>query len=122
PLFRDIFAHSSPPRKSVTIAELIRRHRQTLANANNVAGTLKTYELPARLLSEVLGGNTRLDDITKDDAEKLLNLLRRVPPNAAKKYRGLTLEQAIKVAERKGDSARLANKTRKNYFNNLSAL
>jgi integrase len=124
PLFRDAFSHTSTPplRQRTTIGQMLSRYREWLSQSGKTSGTHRTYDLPARLLCEAFGKNKALDSITKDDVERLFTLLRRVPTNATKRYRGMGLAQAIEAADRVGDSQRLGAKTLKNYFNNISAI
>jgi len=122
PIFQNVFAHTSLAKKKITLAELVESHQQALREAKNTEGTLKTYLVPARLLCEVLGENTVLDEISTEDADRLLKLLRRAPANATKIYRGMTLEQAIAAADRKNKQGRLSPKTLENYFNNISSI
>ena len=121
PIFRDVFAHRHIA-SSISVGEIVARRRQAILDAKHTPGTLKTYDVPARLLCEVLGKNTRLDEISKDDAEKLLKLLRRTPSNATKIYRGKTLVEAIEAADREGNQHRLSPKTLENYYNNISSI
>ena len=48
-----------------------------------------------------------------------LELLRQFPKNAAQRYSGLTLQQAIVEAKDEATLKRLSGKTLENYFNNI---
>lgn len=124
PLFRDTFAFTptQPSRPRVTLGEMLTRFLKWLTEADRKRVTQRTYELPARLLREVLGERTALDSITKDDVEKLFGLLRRAPSNATKRYPGMSLEDAITAADKRGDDHRLSAKTLENYYNNIVAI
>lgn len=123
PLFRDVFAHTelttNGRAKSATVGDLLRRFAKVQRDANRSAGTQMTYEIPARIMREVFGEQTPIQEITTEDIEKLCELLRQFPKNAMQRYRGLTLQQAITEAKKRGDSERLAPKTLENYFNNI---
>jgi hypothetical protein len=123
-LFRDVFAHT--PLKSAaesgTIGKLLDSFKQHQIRARRTGGTLRTYQVPARLLREFFGETRPVDSINRNDIEQLFGLLRRAPSNAAKRYAGLSLEQAIAVADKNGDPSRLAVKTLQNYFNNVRAI
>ena len=122
-VFRELFAHTPVSRiQRVTLSELTERYLKALTGAKRAGSTLTTYRLPCRILCEFLGGDTLLEDIKKDDVERLLGLLQRIPSNATKRYRGLTLEQAVAAADKDEDSDRLEPKTLSNYFNNISAI
>jgi len=125
-LFRDVFAHTELTRNgagtSATVGDLLRRFAQAQRNANLSAGTQTTYKIPARIMREILGEQTPVADITTEDIERLCELLRQFPKNAAQRYRGLTLQQAISEAKKHGDIEHLAAKTLANYFNNIVAI
>ena len=75
PLFRDVFAHTELTRNgagtSATIGDLLRRFARAQRSANRSAGTQMTYEIPARIMREVLGERTPVAEITTEDIEKL---------------------------------------------------
>lgn len=123
-LFADVSAYTAPATadKSITLGELLDRFKKTLTASGRAEGTLRTYQVPIRLLRESLGGDTPIRDIKPDDIEKMFKTLRAAPTNATKRYRGLTLAQAIREADRIGDSDRLGSKTLANYFNNVVAI
>ena len=119
PLFREIFAHTEPPagRKPVTVGEMVTRFLKALTDAKRSGGTLRTYEVPCRLLKEVLGEKTPVVSVTKEQVGHLFDLLRKAPSNATKRYRGLSLERAVAMADKNGDPLRLGAKTLENYYN-----
>jgi hypothetical protein len=123
PLFRNVFAHTglskSGDAKSATVGDLLRRFAKAQRDANRSEGTQTTYKIPARIMREVLGEQTELAKITTEDIEKLCDLLRQFPKNAAQRYPGLSLRDAIAEANRPGDIERLNPKTLENYFNNI---
>lgn len=126
PLFREVFAHtelrSNGALHSATIGDLLRRFAKAQRDANRSAGTQMTYKIPARIVREVLGEQTPLVKITSEDIERLCELLRQFPKNAAQRYRGLSFRQAIAEAKRRGDLDRLGPKTLANYFNNVATI
>ncbi len=124
PIFRETFAHTPARvgREIVTLGEMLERFIAALQAAKRSAGTLRTYEIPARILRENIGANASLDSITREQISHLFKLLRQAPSNATKRYPGLTLEQAIVKAEKRGDEQRLGPKTLENYFNNIGAI
>jgi hypothetical protein len=123
-LFRDVFAHTPPPavRRSVTLGELIKRHAQQLSDSERSKGTHQTYAVPYRVLRETFGEQRPLEKISKDDVEQLFRLLRGAPVNAAKRYPGMMLKQAVAAADRRKDPRRLGANTLDNYFTNISAI
>jgi hypothetical protein len=123
PLFRDVFANTELRRDgapgAITVGELLRRFAKAQKSAKRSAGTQMTYEIPARILRDVLGAQKPIQEITTEDIERLCELLRQFPKNATQRYRGLTLQRAVTEARKRGDSERLAPKTLENYFNNI---
>jgi hypothetical protein len=77
-----------------------------------------------RSLRISLGGRavTFLGTGTKERMEQLYGLLRQAPSNATKRYRGLSLKQAVEVADKKGDKKRLSGKSLDNYRVNIEAI
>ena len=124
PIFREVFAHTPAPpaRQTVTLGDMLSRYSKWLTDAGRTEGTHRTYEIPARLLREVLGEKTALESITKEKIEGLFDLLRRAPANATKRYPRMTLTEAIAAADKRGDAHRLGGKTLANYYNNISAI
>lgn len=123
-LFNDVFAHTaeSPARAVTTLGEMLDRFAKTIVDLNRSESTRRTYEIPCRLLRENLGENTPLNEITRENIEALLDLLRRAPSNATKRYPGRTLKQAIAEADKREDSKRLSPKSQANYYNNIVAI
>ena len=126
PLFRDVFAHTeirlNGAPSSATVGDLLRRFAKAQRDAKRSVGTQMTYEIPARILREVLGEHTALGGITTDDIENLCDVMRQLPKNAAQRYPSLTLQQAISEAKKRGDMEGLGTKTLANYFNNIVAI
>lgn len=124
PFFREAFAHSliEPERIAITLGELLRRYDKMLVDTNRADVTRRTYKIPSRILREVFGERTPLCAITRDKISELFGLLRRAPTNATKRFRGLTLQEAIAAADKRGEENRLSQKTLENYFVNISAI
>jgi len=124
PLFREVFAHTGviSPTKPVSMGELVQRFLKALRDGKRSEGTLRTYEVPCRLLKEVFGERTPVSSLTKEQIARLFDLLRKAPSNATKRYRRLTLEQAVAMADKRGDPHRLGAKTLENYYNNIVAI
>jgi hypothetical protein len=97
PLFREVFAHSeiAAARKPVSVGELVQRFLKALRDGKRSEGTLRTYEVPCRLLKETFGERMPVASVTKEQITKLFDLLRKAPSNATKRYRRLSLERAI---------------------------
>lgn len=123
-LFRDVFANSplGDARPNATVGELLARFIKTLRDAERSEATLRTYEMPCRLLREGLGEDFPLSKINQEAVESLCDLLRRLPVNSAQRYPGLTLPQAVEAADKAQDVRRLNKRTQKNYFAVVSGI
>jgi len=127
PIKRDFEQYSAdtilppPPHQNITLGKLIVEFMkyQKSAHAQN---TPSSYKVPARLLSEVLGEDTLLSSITKQDIAKVCEVMKLVPVSMTQRYKGLSVEKTIQSAERLGDKRRLAPITQKNYYENISAI
>lgn len=123
PLFREVFAHSSPPvpaKPAATVADMIAAflafHRK-----ESRASTVEKFALPLRLLSENFGEATPLSSITPASMGEFFDLLQKLPPNAAKRYTGKTMREAITAAEASGDTSRISRQTMANHFHNIKS-
>jgi integrase len=113
---------TSPVQSSVTVGKMVERFLKYLIAAKRSDKTLRTYKIPCRLLCEELGEKTVVESITKEQMEELYGLLRHAPSNVVQRYRGLTLKQAVKVADKNGDTKRLSAKSLDNYRVNIEAI
>jgi hypothetical protein len=124
PLFRDVFAHSVLPTNgaavgAVTVGELLHRFEKAQKDVSRATVTQTTYKIPARIMREILGEETPLSDIGEAEIEKLCDVLTKLPKNAKQRYPGMTLQQAVAEADRRGDTQRLAPGALENYFSNI---
>ena len=122
-----VFAHTPIPEKedekeTMNLGVLLDCCKKLLASENTTAGTTKTYVVTERILSEIIGRDILFKSIQGEDIERILSILRRVPPNAVKKYPKMTLEQAIFAAEKMGNKNILERPTPENYLVNMSAI
>lgn len=124
PMFRNVSAFTPAPRTRpiVTLGEMLTRFEKWITDAGHAEGTHRTYKIRSRILREIFGEHTALDAISKEGIEGLFRLLHRAPANATKRYRGLTLANAVEAADKRGDNHRLGGKTLANYFNNIVAI
>ena len=124
PQFREIFAGATMPetKPSMSVAGLLERYSKHLEASDKSESTHRAYVLPFRLLRECLGENRELCQIDKDVMETVCDIIRNLPLNAAQRYPRLSLPDAVKEADAKGDKRRLKNKTQKGYFEALVAI
>lgn len=85
------------------------------------ASTRRNYTIVYRLLKELLGAETYVHDITREDVKNIRNILLKSPANAAKLAQGKTLEEASKLAAEKG-WALVSKSTVNSHLNKLNAL
>lgn len=121
PLFADTFAHSAiaPKAPKMTVRELGDKFIADQARAKKAPKTLFAYGIHVRLLSEILGEETHIDQVDRAQVEKVCDALDTMPSNATKRYPGMTVHEAIAAAAKKGDESRLAANSRRNYFFNM---
>ncbi len=121
PLFSETFGHSSvsPKPPGITIQELGEKFVEDQRKAKKAVKTLFAYGIHTRLMAEILGADTPINQVTRTDVERLCDLLETMPSNATKRYPGMSVQEAIKAASAKGDTSRLADNSRRNYFFNM---
>lgn len=118
PHFREIFASTAIPehKPSATVSDLLAKFIKSLKERDRSEATMRTYEMPFRVLREGLGKGFPLSSLDGDTFENLCDLLRQIPVNSAQRYPGLTLKQAVEAADKAGDKRRLGKRTARNYF------
>jgi len=124
PQWRDFFAHSTPPKpvqKSLKLGEFLAGFLKFIKE-NRSETTFTTYQTPVRIMADVLGNETQLAAITKNDIERLCEALKNRPKNAQQRYPGLTTQEAIVKAENMADTKKLGEKALENYFRNILAV
>lgn len=125
PRFKGVHSHSQAavePVKGPTVDDLLALKQKALRDLGRSAKSADAQLLISRLLREFFGGDKPLASITREDMGKLFDLLRRVPPNAQQRYKGLTLAQAVAAADEAGDERRLSPKTLENNYIQFRAL
>ncbi len=124
PQWRDFFAHSTPSKpvqKSLKLGEFLAGFLKFIKE-NRSETTFTTYQTPVRIMADVLGNETQLAAITKNDIERLCEALKNRPKNAQQRYPGLTTQETIVKAEKLGDTEKLGAKALENYFRNILAV
>jgi integrase len=124
-LFKGVHFHSPAmveEQKRATIDDLLALRQKTILAENLSQKTADASQLTARLLREFFGGARQLATIQLEDFHQLFDLLKRIPPNATKRYKGMTLAQAVAAADKAEDRRRLHPKTLRNNYIQISAL
>jgi len=123
--FKGVHFHSPAiveQKKGKTINDLLELRKQTIQEFNLSRKSADASQLTARLLREFFGGERQLSAIQPEDIRQLFDLLRRIPPNATKRYKGMTLAQAVAAADKAEDRRRLSPKTLRNNYIQITAL
>jgi integrase len=104
-----------------TLRELISEYRAEREAVRGKESTDRKYGLLFRVLEEVLGPDTTVPSIGRAQCVEVLNFLRRLPPNATKRFPRLSLTQAVAKAEAEGLKG-LSSNTVASYMQNLAAV
>ncbi|HBJ82299.1 MAG TPA: hypothetical protein DDZ88_00155 [Verrucomicrobiales bacterium] len=118
-LFKGVHSYSTATLKKAkgpTVDDILALRQRVIKKLKRSEKTVDASKLPARLLREYFGGGREVSSISREDMHQLFDLLERVPPNATKRYKGMTLAQAVAAADKAGDERRLSPKTLQNNF------
>lgn len=105
-----------------TINDLLALRERAVREMKLCEKTADASQTLASLLRDYFGGDRKLSSIKSEDIHQLFDLLRRIPPNATKRYKGMTLAQAVEAADKAEDRQRLRPKTLKNHYTQITAL
>jgi integrase len=109
------------PETGTSVAELIAAYRADREAQFGKESTARKYGHIFKALEESIGGEKVVSAVTRADCRGVRDLLQKLPASAGKKYRGLSLTQAVEAGARDG-AAPLAPNTVKSYLQNLSAV
>lgn len=112
----------APKTTAITLGEMLERHRNELIKGKRSEATIRAYQMPVRILEEIIGKDTSLDSITRDHMEKIRDVLKEIPVNSKQRYSGKTLLEAIGEANTLQNVRRLDDRTAMNYFNSIVAI
>lgn len=110
----------SPVKTGPTLRELIDAYLNDPAASRN-SKTLMSYRIVFDALAEIVGETKPARDITREDCERVRDVLLRLPSNARKKYPDVPLLTAVELGAKDGAPV-LGPGTINNYLNNLAAL
>ncbi|MHB1079520.1 MAG: DUF6538 domain-containing protein [Prosthecobacter sp.] len=108
--------------ESMALGEMLKRLLDELPKSGRSEATLRAYHFPVRILRETLGEKTPLENITRENISKVRDFIRVIPVNAAQRFKGKTLAQAVKRADSMQNVRRLNERTVHNYLNTISAI
>jgi hypothetical protein len=126
--FDDFFAglNSTSPvpkprvKPGLTLKELVDRYTNDPARHRS-AKTLLSYGPIFRVLLELLGADTPIDRIDRDQIRSARDVLRSVPPNYTKRFPGMPLTKVADLARERGMKP-ISNTTLHSYLLNAAAL
>jgi hypothetical protein len=124
-LFKDFNSYSpvaAEAAKAPTLNDLLALRERFIAKAGFSAKTADSAKTAARVLRDYFGGGKQVSTIKREDMHALFDLLQRVPSNATKRYKGMTLAQAAEAADRAQDTRRLSPKTLHHHYIQMTAL
>jgi integrase len=122
PLFNGITSHTAPQAEpSITLDALIKRFKADPGRADRRDMTASSYEFTFRMLGEVIGSDTLVRRITRDDCRRVRDLLMSLPPNASKRFPKMTLLRAAEHAKASG-LAPLNTQTQQKHLSHMAVL
>lgn len=125
PLFKGVHPYAEvavEKPKGKTVNDLLELRKRIIKDENLSLKSEDASKLACRLIREFFGGQRQLATIQPEDIWQLFDLLRRVPPNATKRYKGMTLAEAVAAADKAEDRRRLSPKTLRNNHIQIMAL
>lgn len=103
-----------------TIRELIADYMADPSRSRSKS-TIKTYRTVFRALEELIGPDTELEAVHRRHCERIRDVLSNLPPNATKRFPGMTLSEIATAAKAEGLTP-IKPKTVNSYLSNLSSL
>lgn len=125
PLFRGFNSYSptlEDAARAPKLDDLFALRERFISKARLSAKTADSARTTARVLRDYFGGGRLLSTIKREDMHALFDLLQRVPSNATKRYKGMTLAQAADAADEVHDTRRLSPKTLHQHYIQIAAL
>lgn len=104
-----------------TVRDLIAEYRAEREGLHGKESTDRKYGLLFRVIEEVMGADRPAREIDRSKCVEVLSFLKRLPPNATKRFPHLTLVEAAAKADVDGLPG-LAPNTVTSYMQNLSAI
>lgn len=104
-----------------TVQDLITNFRAERVVVHGEESTARKYDLLFRIVREVWGPDLPVRQIDRAKCVEVLDFLRRLPPNATKRFPRLSLREAVAKAEAAG-LARLADTSVGSYLQGLNAI
>ena len=99
PLFADI-TPANPPPKTLTLGEAIAAYKSAPERADRSAKTKGAYDFRFALWADLLGSDTPVSSITRNDVKAARDTLLCIPANAVKRWPNQPLAKIAEMAKR----------------------
>lgn len=106
--------------QGITLGELLDRYMAD-PSRHRSDKTADGYKVIFGVLRDLIGAETAVRTIRPSDCQRVRDLLLRLPPNASKRFKGLSLTEAADRADTLG-LKRLSPTTVNSYLHNLSSI
>jgi len=97
-----VYAAAAPVIKGITFAELTERFLSLPERAKTSETTKVSYRATFRILIEVVGADTVIDQITRTDCRRVQEIFTILPANCTKRFPGLSIIQVVEKAKKLG--------------------
>lgn len=115
--------HQAKPERAVTLEKAVELFEQHIADQNNTPATIKAHKGHWKAWLQLLPAKRPLGELTRQDIQDGLNLLRKVPARCSQLYPKKTMREAIELAAEEEDETELLNpRTIANYLFTLKAM
>ncbi|WP_338084720.1 site-specific integrase [Devosia subaequoris] len=121
PLFKGADKSADQARPSLSFKEAVRQFKSAPERASVSPKTRAAYEFRYHVLTELIGGDRDVAEITRAELREVRDLLGKMPPNCTKRYPHLSLKRAILHSDKEG-VAPMSAKSVQLYLDALNAL
>lgn len=111
---------SAIPKNRIKMGDLMEKYLSN-PRVSRAAGTVKNYRLIGRAIKEVIGNETFVDEVTREQCRVISEILLKLPSNAHKKIKFETLADAVRIGKEKNLPV-LSDNTYNTYMHKFHAL
>lgn len=111
---------SAIPKNRIKMGDLMEKYLSN-PRVSRAAGTVKNYRLIGRAIKEVIGNETFVDEVTREQCRVISEILLKLPSNAHKKIKFETLADAVRIGKEKSLPV-LSDNTFNTYMHKFHAL
>jgi integrase len=109
------------PQCGITLEALIEEYKAAPERQHLGGTTVGGYKMIFRVLRELLDPGKPVREIDRDDCRRVRDVVMGLPPNATRRFPGLTMAEAARLAKDEGLPT-ITPASANGYLNNLSAL